>query len=68
MPYDQFGRALSEGDKVYKAFLHKPSTPYIQVCLVTKISEDGKVYLDNSKVALKYANRLIITKDHDERL
>lgn len=38
-------------------------SPIIEICTVTRI-ENGKLYLDNSKVAMKIPNRLLII-EHD---
>ena len=63
MPKDYFGRLFSVDDTVFRAYIQGTNTPLIYQCKVTRI-EDGKVYLDNSKVALKYPERVIITTEY----
>jgi hypothetical protein len=49
------GNSFHVGCKIVRAV----SDGYLQFCEVTKI-EDAKVYLDNSKVAIRYPARLLI--------
>jgi hypothetical protein len=55
---DMKGFAFNEGCKVARAVLWSKS-PMLDICTVTKI-KDGKVYLDNSKQAMKFPERLLI--------
>lgn len=56
---DKLGFAFSEGCKVARAVSRGRSSVDLDICTVTRI-EDGKVYLDNSKVAIRYPGRLLI--------
>lgn len=52
------GFDFQEGCEVARAIMSGKS-PLITICTVTKI-ENGKMYLDHSKQAMKYPNRLLI--------
>jgi len=56
---DKLGFAFNEGCKVARAVSRGRSSVDLDICTVTRI-EDGKVYLDNSKVAIRYPGRLLI--------
>lgn len=56
---DKLGFAFNEGCKVARAVSRGRSSVDLEICTVTRI-EDGKLYLDNSKVAIKFPNRLLI--------
>lgn len=51
------GNSFHVGCKIVRAV----SDGYLQFCQVTKI-EDAKLYLDNSKVPIRYPNRLLIVE------
>jgi hypothetical protein len=55
---DMRGNTFKLGDYVAKAFLSGRSCN-LSVGRVTRI-EDGKMYLDNSKVAIRFPGRLLI--------
>ena len=55
---DMKGFAFNEGCKVARAVLWGKS-PMLDICTVTKI-KDGKIYLDDSKQAMKFPERLLI--------
>lgn len=55
---DILGKAFVVGDKVVKAY-QSGRAVNISVTEVTRI-ENGKVYLDNSKVAINFPGRLLI--------
>lgn len=55
---DMKGFAFNVGCKVARAVVYGRS-PQIEICEVTRI-EDGKMYLDNSKQAIRYPDRLLI--------
>jgi len=55
---DMKGFAFNEGCKVARAVLWGKS-PMLDICTVTKI-KDGKIYLDNSKQAMRFPERLLI--------
>lgn len=59
MMKDKLGFAFNEGCKVARAVSRGRSSVDLEICTVTRI-EDGKLYLDNSKVAIKFPNRLLI--------
>lgn len=70
---DLKGFAFNEGCTVARAVLWGKS-PMIELCTVTKI-KDGKLYLDESKQAIRFPERLLIVeqdklyrmlKNHDE--
>ena len=52
------GFAFNEGCKVARAVLWGKS-PMLDICTVTKI-KDGKIYLDDSKQAMRFPERLLI--------
>lgn len=52
------GFAFHEGCKVARPTLWGKS-PMIEICTVTKI-KDGKMYLNDSKQAMRYPDRLLI--------
>ena len=56
---DMKGFSFTVGDEVARAVLLGKS-PHIEICTVTRI-EDGKLYLDNSKQAIRFPGRLLIT-------
>lgn len=58
---DRMGRELRVGDVVARAVTRGRGAD-LKVQRVTRI-EDGKVYLDNSKVALNYPGRIVILTD-----
>jgi hypothetical protein len=51
------GNSFHVGCKIVRAV----SDGYLQFCEVTRM-EDSKLYLDNSKVAIRYPNRLLIVE------
>ncbi len=55
---DMKGFAFNEGCKVARAVLWGKS-PMLDICTVTKI-KDGKIYLDDSKQAMRFPDRLLI--------
>ena len=55
---DKLGFAFNEGCKVARAVMIGKS-PVIDICTVTKI-DGSKLYLDNSKQAIRYPERLLI--------
>lgn len=55
---DMKGFAFNEGCKVARAVLWGKS-PKLDICTVTKI-KDGKIYLDDSKQAIRFPERLLI--------
>ena len=55
---DMKGFAFNEGCKVARAVLWGKS-PKLDICTVTKI-QDGKLYLDDSKQAMRFPERLLI--------
>jgi hypothetical protein len=59
---DLMGFSFTLGCTVARPVLFGKS-PVIEICKVTRI-ENGKLYLDNSKVAMKIPNRLLII-EHD---
>lgn len=59
---DLMGFSFTLGCTVARPVLFGKS-PIIEICTVTRI-ENGKLYLDNSKVAMKIPNRLLII-EHD---
>lgn len=59
---DLLGFSFTLGCTVARPVLFGKS-PVIEICKVTRI-ENGKLYLDNSKVAMKIPNRLLII-EHD---
>jgi hypothetical protein len=57
---DMKGFTFSVGDEVARPVLYGKS-PHIELCIVTKI-QDGKLYLNDSKQAMRFPERLIITE------
>ena len=57
---DMKGFAFNEGCKVARAVLWGKS-PMLDICTVTKI-KDGKIYLDDSKQAIRFPERLLIVE------
>lgn len=56
---DMRGNFYHEGCEVVRSI----SDGHLQICKVTKI-EDGKLYLNNSKIPIRYPRRMvIITQD-----
>jgi hypothetical protein len=55
---DMKGFAFNEGCKVARAVMWGKS-PMLDICTVTKI-KDGKIYLDDSKQAMRFPERLLI--------
>lgn len=53
--------SFKEGDKVVRAVMFG-KTPRLDICIVTKI-EDNKMYLDDSKQAIRFPERLLIIKE-----
>lgn len=58
---DMLGRKFYVGDKVAKA-CQSSRAVNISICEVSKI-EDGKLYLNESKVAVVYPGRLLIVNE-----
>lgn len=54
------GFAFNEGCKVARAVMWGKS-PKLDICTVTKI-KDGKLYLDDSKQAIRFPERLLIVE------
>lgn len=54
---DKRGKVFHEGCEIVRAV----GEGRLDICIVTKI-EDDKLYLDNSKVPIKYPRRLLIIK------
>jgi hypothetical protein len=59
---DKQGFTFTVGCKVARAVLWGNS-PHLEICTVTKI-DGGKLYLDNSKQAIRALDRLVII-EHD---
>lgn len=57
MVVDMEGNEFYKNCKVARAI----SDGYLLICEVTRM-ENGKIYLDNSKVPIKYPRRLLIVK------
>jgi hypothetical protein len=57
---DMKGFAFNEGCKVARAVMWGKS-PMLDICTVTKI-KDGKIYLDDSKQAIRFPERLLIVE------
>jgi hypothetical protein len=55
---DMKGFAFNEGCKVARAVMWGKS-PKLDICTVTKIKDD-KIYLDDSKQAIRFPERLLI--------
>ena len=55
---DMRGDVIHEKYKVARAMV-SGSSGYIDICTVTKIV-DGRMYLDDSKQPIRFANRLLI--------
>jgi hypothetical protein len=55
---DKLGGTFTEGCTVVRAVLWGKS-PMLELCKVTRI-DNGKLYLDNSKQAMRYPERLLI--------
>ena len=60
---DMKGFTFNVGDEVARPVLYGKS-PHIELCRVTKI-QDGKLYLDESKQAMRFPERLLITEQED---
>jgi hypothetical protein len=56
---DKLGYAFTEGCKVARAVSRGRSSVDLDICTVTRI-ENGKIYLDDSKAAIKFPSRLLI--------
>lgn len=56
---DKLGKEYKVGDTVIRAGRHGSSSAYLYFAKVTRI-ENGKMYLDDSKVAIVYPNAMII--------
>lgn len=54
--FDKLGRSINLNDKVVRASAYGGN---IEICTVTRV-EDGKCYLDNSKVAINFPRRLLV--------
>ena len=54
---DMRGASFHEGCEVVRAV----GDGILAICIVTKI-EDNKIYLDRSKIAIRYPKRLLIIK------
>lgn len=59
MMKDKLGFAFSEGCKVARAVSSGRSSVDLVICTVTRIEGD-KLYLDGSKVAIRFPERLLI--------
>lgn len=57
---DMKGFTFNVGDQVARAVLWGKS-PKLDICQVTRI-EDGKLYLDDSKQAMRFPERLLIVE------
>lgn len=57
---DMKGFTFNVGDEVARPVLWGKS-PHIELCTVTRI-QDGKLYLDDSKQAMRFPERLLITE------
>lgn len=55
---DMFGQSFKVGDKVARGIVSGRSAN-IEIADVTRI-EDGKIYLSDSKVAIRFPGRLLI--------
>ena len=60
---DMKGFTFSVGDEVARPVLWGKS-PHIELCKVTRI-ENGKLYLDDSKQAMRFPERLLITEQEE---
>jgi hypothetical protein len=60
-PRDMLGKELAVGDRVAKAATSGRAVN-LSIGNVTRV-ENGKVYLDNSKVAINYPGRLLIINE-----
>lgn len=56
---DMFDVEIEIGNTVLKPERYGSSAAYITVRTVTNI-KDGKIYLDDSKVAIQYPDRLVV--------
>lgn len=56
-PTDLRGNVFHEGCEIVRSV----GDGYLQICTVTRI-EDGKVYLDRSKIPIRFPQRLLIIK------
>lgn len=61
---DLVGNTIYLHDKVVRAVMWGRS-PVLRIQIVTHISTDGKVYLDNSKQAIRELNRLLVIERRD---
>ena len=59
MAKDVLGKEFKVGQNVARAMCPQRLTPYIEVQIVTRVS-DSKVYLNNSKQPMKFPERLAI--------
>ncbi len=57
---DMFGKTICVGDVVLKPTMFGRS-PFIEERFVSSI-ENGKIYLDDSKVAIRFPERLVVFK------
>jgi hypothetical protein len=57
--FDKLGRSINLNDKVVRAVAYGGD---IEINTVTRI-DNGKCYLDNSKVAINYPRRLLVVND-----
>jgi hypothetical protein len=57
---DMKGFSFHVGCKVARPVLYGKS-PFIEICVVTRI-ENGKMYLNESKQAMKFPDRLLIVE------
>ena len=55
---DMFGKEIAVGDRVARACTSGRAVN-LEICAVTR-AENGKIYLDNSKVAVNYPGRLLV--------
>lgn len=60
-PTDMNGVEIRIWDKVVRA-IKACNAPMLDICRVTKVDSDGKVYLDNSKNPIVYPEYLLVLK------
>lgn len=61
---DLVGNTIYLHDKVVRAIMWGNS-PMLRIQIVTRISEDNKVYLDNSKQPIRELDRLLVIERRD---
>lgn len=63
VPLDLLGYHITEGCTVVRAIAIGHS-PMLKICKVTRVSDEGLVYLDNARNPIRITNRLVvITQD-----